>query len=128
MFCLDADFIISVLKRDPKALDLLSEIEAQGALYISSVNVLELYHTGGDLSSKRVKVLSDLLENLEVLPFDKGSALLAGRIGTELRRKGKILSSMDLMIGAIALHNSMTLITRNMKHCSRIDGLEITSW
>jgi tRNA(fMet)-specific endonuclease VapC len=45
-----------------------------------------------------------------------------------LRAKGTPISSNDVLIGAIALANNLTLITHNIGEFSRIDGLAYEDW
>ena len=104
------------------------ELESQGDIYITSISVFEITYSTKDLSKKREKALLNFLDTLKVLQLDKGSALLASDIGAKLAKSGRMLHPMDLMIGAIALRNRMPLVTNNVKHFSRIDGLDTISW
>ena len=42
-----------------------------------------------------------------------------------LRLEGQLITDMDLLIAATALANSLTLVTRNIRHFARIPGLEL---
>ena len=128
MFCIDSDFAIAVMRNEPQALDLLSEIESRGDLYTTAVNVFELTNVSKVGSQKYKASVEALLEVIDVLPLDRRAAQLAGELGQKLAKKGQTLHANDLMIGAIASHHSMTLITRNVKHFSRIRGLDIGTW
>lgn len=128
MNCIDSDFGIAILKGNQAALELLIELESQGDIYITSISVFEITYSTRGLSKNREKALQNLLDTLKVLHLDKRSALLASEIGTELVKDGQMLHPMDLMIGAISLQNRMPLVTNNMKHFSRINGLEIIGW
>ena len=50
-----------------------------------------------------------------------------GIIKTNLRNKGKPIPEKDIWIDAIALHNNLTLATRD-KHFNEIEGLKIIKW
>jgi len=126
--CIDSDFGIAVLKGDPAAMELLLELESQGDIYITTISVFEITYTTRGMSKKKEKTLLNLLDTLKVLHLDKRSALLASKIGTKLVKDGQMLHPMDLMIGAIALQNRMPLVTNNIKHFSRIGGLETIGW
>ena len=63
-----------------------------------------------------------------MLNLDKDSAILAGKIEANLIKKGEIIDLEDIMIGAIAIINDETLITRNIKHFSKIKNLKIQSY
>lgn len=47
---------------------------------------------------------------------------------SDLERKGMRIDDFDLLIGATALKNSLTLVTHNIKHFKRIPGLPIEDW
>lgn len=45
-----------------------------------------------------------------------------------LKTKGRILDDFDLLIGATAIHNDLTLVTRNVSDFDRLDGIVIEDW
>jgi predicted nucleic acid-binding protein len=128
VFCIDSDFAIAVMRNEPHALDLLSEIESRGDICTTAVNVFELSNASKAGSPKYKASIEALLEVIEVLLLDRRAAQLAGELGKKLSKKGQTLHANDLMIGAIASHHSMTLVTRNVRHFSRIPGLELATW
>jgi tRNA(fMet)-specific endonuclease VapC len=128
LICIDSDFAIAILKGDPKAKELLINLESEGEIFISSINIFELTYITKEISKKKEKSLLNLINTLKILPLDKNSALMASKIGRKLAKEGKMVHPMDLMIGAIALQNKMPLVTNNVKHFSRIKDLEIVSW
>ena len=72
--------------------------------------------------------IDNFLSSFVVLDFDKESAIKTGEIEAELQNKGEIIDLEDIMIGAIALKNNETLVTRNKKHFEKINGLKIESY
>ena len=128
LICIDSDFAIAILKGEPKAKGLLTNLESEGEIFISSINVFELTYITKEISKKKEKSLLNLINTLKILPLDKNSALMASKIGRKLAKEGKMVHPMDLMIGAIVLQNKMPIVTNNVKHFSRIKGLEIVSW
>jgi predicted nucleic acid-binding protein len=48
------------------------------------------------------------------------------RIRADLRRGGRLISDLDLLIAATAIHHDLTLITRNVRHFERIPALSIS--
>ena len=67
----------------------------------------------------------NLLQKIEVLPFDKAAARIAVDINAELRRKRKQIEIADLFIAATAVANSLQLATLNKKHFDRIEALTL---
>jgi tRNA(fMet)-specific endonuclease VapC len=60
----------------------------------------------------------------QVLPFDLPSASLAEQLASGKSRVNK----MDLRIASIALARSFTLLTRNLRHFSRVPNLIVEDW
>jgi len=128
LHCIDSDFAIAILKGNKSAKELLTNLESEGDILITSISIFELTYITKEISKKKEKSLINLIDTLKVLPLDKNSALIASKIGRILAKEGKMVHPMDLMIGAMALQNKMPLVTNNVKHFSRIKGLDIVSW
>ena len=45
-----------------------------------------------------------------------------------LRTKGIIISDLDLFIGATAIVNNMTMVTRNVREFERLENIKIENW
>ncbi len=45
-----------------------------------------------------------------------------------LRKAGNMLDDFDLLIGATAISNNLTLVTRNTSDFNRLNGIEIENW
>lgn len=46
----------------------------------------------------------------------------------DLRQKGMMIENSDIMIGATAIVNDMVLVTENVKHLGRLNGISIETW
>ena len=128
MICIDSDFAIAILKGDKSAKELLTTLESEGEIFISSISVFELTYVTKGISKNKERSLLNLIDTLKVLPLDKDSTLIASNLGMKLAKSGKMVQPMHLMIGSIALKNKMPIVTNNVKNFSRIKGLEIVSW
>lgn len=51
-----------------------------------------------------------------------------GEIRYALEHCGQRVDQFDLLIGATALHNNLTLVTSNTKHFLRMKQLQIENW
>lgn len=75
---------------------------------------------------KKKKVLEDLLASLfQIVPFDSKQAKISGQIRASLSIKGDLPGDIDVLIGAATMANDAILLTKNVKHFSRIPGLEV---
>ncbi len=62
---------------------------------------------------------------MTLLDFDIESAKIAGKDFLSLQKKGQMIDIEDVLIGAIAKKNDLSLATANEKHLSRIDDLQL---
>jgi tRNA(fMet)-specific endonuclease VapC len=62
------------------------------------------------------------------LPFDDAAAEHYGRIRADLTARGLTIGGNDMLIAAIALANSCTLVTHNTAEFSRVPDLVIEDW
>ena len=47
---------------------------------------------------------------------------------TTLEKSGTSLDDFDLIIACCAMAHNLTLVTNNVGHFKRIEGLELTNW
>ena len=69
-----------------------------------------------------------LLQEVNVLDFDRDCANEFGRVRIQLRRSGIEVPSVDLMIGSAALVYDLTLVTHNTTDFRNIPGLRLEDW
>ncbi len=84
-------------------------------------------HQGGPQQVQAYRHLVDtldLFQQLSILPFD----LASERRCQQLRAMRLRVGTQDLRIGAVALMNNLTLVTRNRRDFSRIPGLALADW
>jgi tRNA(fMet)-specific endonuclease VapC len=62
------------------------------------------------------------------LPFDDVAAEIHARIRVHLERQGNLIGPYDLLIAAIALAHTVTLVTHNTNEFSRVPGLALEDW
>lgn len=129
-FLLDTDIIIYLLNEIyPELQKKLSSIP-ENEISISSITVAELYF--GAYNSSRVdeniQLLQDLLSELRILYLDEDSGRIFGKIKADLKKRGEIINDSDLFIASIAIRNGIRLVTNNVRHFSRVEGLKIENW
>jgi tRNA(fMet)-specific endonuclease VapC len=123
---LDTDIFSEVLKGvDPKIVrKATAYLGAFGRYTTTVLTVMEVVK--GLHKQRRTKKLKQFLSHIsaaDVLPFDRGSAELAGRISADLERTGQPIGRIDPMIAAVALQHGFTLVTGNFVHYQRIQAL-----
>lgn len=134
MICLDTSFLIDVIlgRTIPKEYENL--LDESDKISITSPSIMELIkglHLSKNLkyvTQEEKNKINTIISTMNILDFDRESAILAGEIEAELNNKGELIDIMDVMIGAIAKHNNETLLTKNKKHFEKIKGLKIESY
>ncbi len=96
---------------------------------VSAISVTELRFGAYKRSSRKLHQLIDtFLAPVSEIPFDSRAADRYGEIAARLQGRGKQIEMADAMIAAHALALGVTLVTHNLRHMSRVDGLEIEDW
>jgi len=73
-------------------------------------------------------VLIAVRHSHRILPVDEGVARAYGHVTRTLRASGRLIGSNDLWIAATSLHFGLPLLTADVEHFRRIDGLELVSY
>ena len=102
-------------------------------VWISAVTVAEIRLGIAMLpAGKRQKILFNLVAKMfqeefadRCLPFDCAAAAAYALIVAQRNRSGRPISVEDAQIAAIAITAGLSLVTRNIKDFSDIDGLEV---
>jgi tRNA(fMet)-specific endonuclease VapC len=99
--------------------------------YISVITLAELqYGVANSHENKKLEnqeALLRLKEAFPVVPLDDCTAVFA-EIKTALKKKGIASDNFDLLIAATAIAHNMILVTRNVKHFERIEGIHLENW
>lgn len=118
----DSDILIDALRHRSVGERLVKWSETR-ELITSTMNVFEVCR--GLTTPEAWTAGRSLFSRFRILPFDEVAALRASAIDLELRRAGTRVDMGDVCIAGVALANSLAIVTRNVRHFSRIDGLEI---
>ncbi|MFO7991983.1 MAG: type II toxin-antitoxin system VapC family toxin [Thermoplasmata archaeon] len=94
---------------------------------VSSATVMEI-STGFFRSDRKAILLDEFISPLTIIPIDQKVARKAGKIAANLIEKGKRIEINDLYIAATALLHEETILTTDVKHYKRIEGLEVANW
>jgi predicted nucleic acid-binding protein len=76
------------------------------------------------LADRRTKLLSAI----RVLEWTPQASLNFGGIKAALERKGQLIDDFDIAVAAIALAHGAQVITANLPHFARIEGLPSRHW
>lgn len=132
MYLFDTDILSQVAKRKrPPALMARLARTPLASQFTSAVNAAEIFY-GIFRTEGRESLLrffeDEVFPRLTILPFDRESALVYGRLKAELERKGRPRFEPDLQIAAIALRHRLAVVTGNVRHFAGIPGLKVENW
>lgn len=127
---LDTNICIALIKQKPSGvLKRFNDFQV-GDICISSVTLAELRYgvAKSQFQEKNQAALDDFILPLEIVVFDESAASYYGALRASLERKGTPIGAMDLMIGAHALSQNLTIVTNNVREFNRIPNLVVVDW
>lgn len=129
----DSSVVIAAERRGDNVTRMLKQILAATGdqrVVLSSVGLTELVHgifraQSATARNRRDSFIRELLNDVEIHPFTKETAQLAGRIDGEQQSRGITIPFGDLLIGATALEIGYSLLTINLRHFRLIPNLDV---
>jgi tRNA(fMet)-specific endonuclease VapC len=127
-FLLDTDTCSAHMRRPAKLAHRF--VQHTGQIAISTVTLAELYSGAYKHSqvNKLLALIADLLQEVDVIDFDKACAEQFGKVRGTLRQRGISVPTADLMIASAALLHNLTLVTHNTADFHNIPGLRLDDW
>jgi tRNA(fMet)-specific endonuclease VapC len=125
-YLVDTDWLIDAIVGVPAARALLDQLSDDG-LAVSIVSLGELFegvHLSPDPAS-HLASLKGFLTGYTVLNLSEPIMEVFGRLRADLRRQGRLIPDLDLLIAATTIAHELTLLTRNLRHFARIPGLHL---
>lgn len=127
-YLLDTDICIHFLKDQFGIKQKIKEVGISNC-FISEITIAELTY-GAHKSPNFQKHLEEVfkMEQLfEVVPI-YGSFFLFAKEKVRLQKEGRLIPDFDLLIVTTATTHDMAMVTKNEKHFSRIEGIQIENW
>jgi len=111
--------------------DLYNKFEKAGTenCYISEITLAELKFgvENSENRDKNQKNLENFLTGVSILPIFHALDLYA-KEKARLRKAGTPIDDFDLLIGATAVTQNLTVVTNNTEHFKRIRGIQLENW
>jgi tRNA(fMet)-specific endonuclease VapC len=97
--------------------------------FVSEITIAELkYGVEKSLQKeKNRKTLETFQKTFDIIPIFPALDIYA-KEKARLKTKGKILDDFDLLIGATAIFNSLTFVTKNVSDFDRLENIDIEDW
>lgn len=125
-YFLETSFIVNFLRGKEETIKILENFEGE---HVSSfICLAELYE--GIYRVKNQKQVEETIMTFfsgltNLFGLDKEIAKNFGRIRAKLKKDGKTIEDLDILIAATCITYNCALITYNPKHFKRIEELEI---
>lgn len=131
-FLLDTNVLSEIIRKRPSAsvVDRLRALPPQ-ALFTSSICLMELRFGAARVPHGAAlweRIRREVLPLVTILPVGEAVAQRAGETLAALESRGALIGVEDLLIASTALTHGLAVVTRNVKHLSRVAGLEVESW
>ena len=126
-YLVDTDWVIDYMHGRQPVVQRFDELSPQG-VGLSIVSLAELYD-GMLEAPDRLEAeqgLQRFLDEIEdVVPLNDTVCRIFAFEHHRLRTTGMRLEDLDLLIGSTAIHHGLTLLTNNLRHFERMEGLNI---
>ena len=126
-YLLDTNVLIDMFKGNQRVQEKIFRAEFHNC-YISEITLAELYvgaFKGG--RPKQLQEIGFVCRRFRILPITPALERYA-RLRVQLEGKGESIDDFDLLIAATALTEGHVLVTHNLKHFDRIEGLRTEDW
>ena len=127
MICIDSSCIIDFLRGKENATKAISKYKND--IVTTEITIFEVF-LGVYLSNKKNEenILESFFDSLNVLSVG-GWGDRAAKIFSKLSKKGSMIEQNDCLIVAIMLVNGCDkILTNNIKHFSKIEGIEVITY
>lgn len=128
-YLLDTNILVEILRG--KSEPLREHITTVGInnCYVCEISLYELYY-GANSSrdwQKNTEAVDRLAQQFTTVRITD-AIKEAARQKCLLAQQGKVIEDFDILIGVTAGINDMTLVSDNLKHMERLQGLRIENW
>lgn len=127
---IDTDILSFYFKGDPNVItrfkSYLKEFDQ------INISIITFYEIVGGLKHKKadqqIQEFEEFISNNNIIHISEDSARQSADVYADLKQRGLIIGTSDILIAGIALDNELTLVTNNEKHYAPIRGLKIENW
>jgi len=125
---LDTDTCVEILRGNAAVIE--RRLAVVDAVVTTWITAAELYYGAAKSRNREhdTDKVTALLATLQVLELDRAAARAFGDTKALLEQQGQRLDDADLLIAAVALAQSATVVTGNRRHYERIPGLVVEDW
>jgi tRNA(fMet)-specific endonuclease VapC len=128
MYLLDTNIVIFLFKGKFGVAEKIRSVGLEQC-FISEITVAELKY-GAEKSNNpeyHRRAVAEFINDIQIIPIFDALDFFA-KEKTRLEASGNRIDDFDLLIGATAVVNDFVLVTNNIAHLGRIQGVIIEDW
>jgi tRNA(fMet)-specific endonuclease VapC len=127
---LDTNIISAFLKKDLMVVSRVSDyLESFDRLTINIISYYEILRGLKDLGNEeKLKKFEEFVQENEFISISKDAVIKAAEIYAYLKKQGNLIEDADILMASIAIVENLVLVTNNIKHFERIEGLATENW
>jgi len=130
MYLLDTDICSYILREKPEQVRRKFTALPAESLHVSVITAAELLY--GVKRSTHIRtneeIVTDFLSRLTLLAWTMEAATAYASLRAQLEKQGTPIGNMDMLIAAHALSLGAIIVTNNVKHFEKVQGLAIENW
>lgn len=129
---LDTSTLIEVMRgRDAVVQEAFMALDVSRTPVVASVLVLHELLSGAASSDnptgERGKI-ERVLSEVDIIPLIEEDVEATAKVRSALRLRGRPIGDIDVLIAGQALARGWMVVTRNVRHFGRVEGLPIIDW
>lgn len=128
MIFLDTDVCVEILRNNPAISARFRAVQREVRVpFMVAAELLYGAERSADPDANREQVEA-FLGSVEIVDSDENTVRTFGYVKAYLAKAGLAIPDADLLVAATALSRSCPLATGNVRHFSRIWGLQLQNW
>jgi tRNA(fMet)-specific endonuclease VapC len=131
-YVLDTNVVSALMQAEPRTSGRLLEIRPSEVGIPQPVLAELEYGLARLASSRRRRVLEErlelLLSSIDRVAWNDRVSRCFGELKSNLEARGVRVDDFDVAIAAHAVGHGAILVTENVRHFARVDGLEVQRW
>jgi tRNA(fMet)-specific endonuclease VapC len=130
MYLLDTNICIYAIKNKPAHLFEKIKSNIKNGIYISSLTIAEMeFGIENSLKPQENRIaLLKFMSLFNILFFDDMDGIPYGKLKATLKKEGKLIGPIDMLLAAQAISKNLIFVTNNIKEFSRINNLNFENW
>jgi len=127
-YLLDTNICIHFFRGKFNLLYKFQEIKLENCV-ISEITLAELVFGAENSKNpgENYHLIDKFSEQIVILPIFSAITIYA-KEKVRLRRKGRLISDFDMLIGATAIAHNLIMVTENIEEFNRISDIQIENW